>query len=77
MPITLDQIVEETRELPNDTVAELIDRIMVARHGGVDSSVANAWKTETDRRIAEIESGKVKGVTPAKNAARIQKILQR
>ena len=77
MPITLDQIVEETRELPSDTVAELIDRIMVARHGGVDSSVANAWKTETDRRIAEIESGKVKGVTPAENAARIQKILQR
>ena len=77
MPITLDQIVEETRELPSDTVAELIDRIMVARHGGVDSSVASAWKTETDRRIAEIESGKVKGVTPAENAARIQKILQR
>ena len=77
MPITLDQIVEETRELPSDTVAELIDRIMVARHGGVDSSVASTWKTETDRRIAEIESGKVKGVTPAENAARIRKILQR
>lgn len=77
MPITLDQIVEETREMPSDTVAELIDRILVARHGGADSSVAGAWKTETDRRIAEIESGKVKGVTPAENAARIQKILQR
>ena len=77
MPITLDQIVEETREMPGEVVAELIDRIMVARHGGVESSVAESWKTETDRRIAEIESGKVKGVTPEENAARIQKILRR
>ena len=74
MPITLDQIVEETSELPSDTVAELIDRIMVARHGGVDSSVANAWKSETDRRIAEIESGKVKGVPLEESLARARKI---
>ena len=77
MPMTLDQIVEETRELPGEVVAELIDRIMVARHGGMEPSVAESWKTETDRRIAEIESGKVKGVTPAENAARIKKILRR
>jgi hypothetical protein len=77
MPITLDQIVAETSEMPGDAVAELIDRIMAARHGGVESSVAAAWKTETAQRIAEIEAGKVKGVTPGENAARIQKILQR
>jgi len=77
MPMTLDQIVEETREMPGEVVAELIDRILVARHGGMESSVAESWKTETDRRIAEIESGKVKGVTPEGNAARIQKILRR
>ena len=77
MPITLDEIVEETRDLPGEIVAELIDRIMVARHGGMEPSVAESWKTETDRRIAEIESGKVKGVTPEENAARIQKILRR
>jgi len=77
MPMTLDQIVEETREMPGEVVAELIDRILVARHGGIEPSVAESWKTETDRRIAEIESGKVKGVTAEENAARIQKILRR
>lgn len=76
MAITLDQIVEETRELPDEVVAELIDRILVARHG-VEPSTAESWKAETDRRIAEIESGSVKGITPEENAARIQKILQR
>jgi hypothetical protein len=74
MAITLDQIVEETREMPGDAVAELIDRIMAARHGGVESSVAAAWKTETHRRIAEIESGKVEGVPLETSLARARKI---
>jgi putative addiction module component (TIGR02574 family) len=74
MPITLDEIVEETREMPAEVVAELVDRIMVARHGGIEPSVASAWKTETDRRIAEIESGKVKGVPLEESLARARKI---
>ena len=75
MPITLDQIVEETREMPGEVVAELIDRILGARHGGIEPSVAEAWKTETDRRIAEIESGKVKGVPLEESLARARKIV--
>ena len=74
MPLTLDEIVEETRELPGEVVAELIDRILVARHGGVDESNASAWKAETDRRITEIESGKVKGVPLEESLARVRKI---
>lgn len=75
MPMTLDQIVEETREMPVEVVAELVDRIMVARHGGVEPSVASAWKTEADRRIAEIEAGKVKGVPLEDSLARARKIV--
>jgi putative addiction module component (TIGR02574 family) len=77
MPMTLDQIVEETREMPSEVVAELVDRILVARHGGIEPPVAGSWRAETERRIAEIESGRVKGVTPEENGARIQKILRR
>jgi putative addiction module component (TIGR02574 family) len=77
MPITLDQIVEETREMPAEVVAELVDRIMVARHGGIEPSVAAAWKTEIDRRIEEIQTGKVKGVPAREVSARIRKILGR
>ena len=74
MPLTLDQIVEETREMPTEVVAELIDRIMVARHGGMEASVAHSWKEEIDRRISEIESGKVKGVPLEESLARARKI---
>ena len=74
MPITLDQIVEETRDLPPETIAELIDRIMLARHGGVESTVSAAWKSEIDRRIEEIESGNVKGIPLEESLARARKI---
>lgn len=72
--MTLDQIVEETREMPAEVVAELVDRIMVARHGGVEPSVATTWKAETDRRIADIEAGKVTGVPLEDSLARARKI---
>lgn len=74
MPISLDQIVEETRELPDEVVAELIDRIMAARHGGIEPAVASAWKATVEQRISEIEAGKVKGVPLEESLARARKI---
>ena len=72
--MTLDEIVEQTREMPAEVVAELIDRITLARHGGIEPSIAMAWKAETDRRVAEIEAGKVKGVPLEQSLARARKI---
>jgi putative addiction module component (TIGR02574 family) len=75
MPITLDQIVEETRHLPADMVAELVDRILLARHGGIEAEIEAAWKTEIDRRMAEIDAGKVQGIPAEESLARIRKSL--
>lgn len=77
MPITLDEIVEETRQLPVDIVIELVDRIMLARHGGIEPGVETAWKTEIHRRVEEIKSGKVRGVPVEESLARARQILQR
>ncbi len=74
MPITLDEIVEETRQLPPDVVAELVDRIMLTLHGGMEPPVETAWKTEINRRIDEIKTGKVKGVPLEESLARARKI---
>lgn len=74
MAISVDEIVEQTREMPADAVAELVDRIVEARWGRTEPSVAADWKAETDRRIAEIESGKVKGVPLEESLARARKI---
>ena len=74
MPMTLDQIVEETRQLPPDVVAELVDRIFLARHGGIEPEIEAAWKTEIARRMAEIQSGQVRGIPVEESLARARKI---
>ena len=76
MPITLDQIVEETRHWPPERVGELLDRLTEDLHAS-EPEIEVAWKTEIDRRVAEIESGKVKGVPAEEVSDRIQKILKR
>ncbi len=74
MPISLDQIVEETRQMPPDVVAELVDRIIAARHGAPEPETAAAWKKEIGNRIQDIETGKVKGIPVGESLARIRKI---
>ena len=59
VPMTLEQIVEETRQLPADVAAELVDRILLERHGGIEP---------------EIETGKVQGIPVDESLARIRKI---
>jgi putative addiction module component (TIGR02574 family) len=70
----LEQIVEETRQLPADVVAELVDRILLERYGGMEPEIEAAWKSEIDRRIEEIDSGKVEGIPVDQSLARIRKI---
>jgi putative addiction module component (TIGR02574 family) len=74
VPMTLEQIVEETRQLPTDVVAELVDRILLERHGGIEPEIEAAWKSEIDQRIQEIETGKVQGIPVDESLARIRKI---
>ena len=76
MPMTLDEIVEETRHWPPERVGELVGRLTEELHTS-DPEIEAAWKIEIDRRIAEIESGKVKGVAAEEVSARIRKILGR
>ena len=76
MPMTLDEIVEETRHLPPDVVGELVDRILLARHGGIEPEVEAAWKMEIDRRITEIQEGKVQGIPVEESLARLQRMAR-
>jgi putative addiction module component (TIGR02574 family) len=70
----LEQIIEETRHLPSDVVAELVDRILLERHGGIEPEIEAAWKSEIDRRIEEIETGEVEGIPVDQSLARMRKI---
>lgn len=73
MPMTVEQIVEETRRWPPERVGELVGRLTEDLRAS-NPEIEAAWKTEIDRRIAEIESGKVRGVPLEESLARARKI---
>jgi hypothetical protein len=77
MPMTVEEIVEETSQWPADVVAELVDRIMVAKHGGGDAGVESAWKIEAQRRLAELQSGQVQGIALEDTLAKARKLIGR
>lgn len=77
MSLTLEQIVEETSQWPEDVVAELVDRIMVARHGDIAPAVDAAWHTEIQRRVADIRGGREKGIPGDEVMAKARKIIGR
>lgn len=59
MPMSFDQMVDEVSKWPADIVAEFIDRVMLAKHGGISPSVDAAWRKEFRRRIDDLENGRV------------------
>ncbi len=75
MPMTLEQIVEEARRLPDEQVAELVDRLSQRLHLSPD--IEESWKAETRRRVADIEAGRVQGIPGADVSARIRQIVGR
>ena len=77
MPMTLEEIVEAASHLPREQVAEVLDRLSLVLHEGIDPDVDAAWKQETRRRLAELESGKMEGVSGEAVSARIRKIVGR
>jgi len=74
MQLSADQIVEETSDWPEDAVADLVDRILRAKYGEVDPSVDKAWQDKTRRRIADMESGRVRGIPLEETLAKARKI---
>jgi len=74
MQLSADQIVEETSDWPEDAVADLVDRILRAKYGEADPSIDQAWHDETQRRIADLESGRVQGIPLEETLAKARKI---
>ena len=74
VPITLDQIVEETRQWPPEKVGELVGRLTEGLHAS-DPETETAWQGEINRRVKEIQSGAVEGIPGEEVSARIRKIV--
>lgn len=75
--LTLDQIVQEAQQWPDDVVADLVDRLTLARHGVGDPALNPAWQSVVARRVDEIRCGKVAGIPGEVVSARIRQIVGR
>ena len=77
MALTLDQIVEEVNQWPDDVVADLVDRLMLARHGVSDPALSATWRPTVARRVDEIRQRKVAGIPGEDVSSRIRQIVGR
>lgn len=77
MALTIDQIVEEAQQWPDDVVSDLVDRLMLAKHGVKNPALSPAWKSVVSRRVEEIRSGQVQGIPAEAVSARIRQIVGR
>ena len=73
MPMTVDEIIEQARHLPNEQVVELVDRLSEGLHSTPE--IDEAWRQETRRRITELEEGKVQGIPGPEVSARVRNRL--
>jgi putative addiction module component (TIGR02574 family) len=73
--MTLKELYAETRRLPREQAAELMDLLLVDTFSEPDPEVEAAWGREIDRRMAEMESGQVKGIPAEEVMARVRKIV--
>jgi hypothetical protein len=60
LPMIVGQIVEKSRQWPEDVVAERIDRVTLAKHGRITPERDAAWVEVAARRSAELASGQAK-----------------
>ena len=77
MSMTIDQIVSEARQLPQDLRAELLDRLSGAMHGDASPEVAAEWNQLALERLAAVEGGRSQLRPGDEVMARMRKLIGR
>ncbi len=75
MPMTLKELYTESRQLPREQAAELLDLLLVDAFSQPDPVMDEAWGREIDRRLAELESGMVTGIPAEEVMAKARKLV--
>ena len=71
MRMTVDQIVNETREWPEEDLAELVDRICWVKYGDIPA-IEVAWHEEI---IADLDGGRAPGIPLEETLAKARAIV--
>jgi putative addiction module component (TIGR02574 family) len=61
--MSFTEILEAARDLPLDLKLELLDKLNESINFPLDPEVEASWNEEIDKRIMEIDTGKVKPIS--------------
>lgn len=75
MALTLKEIYAETRQLPREQAAEMIDLLLADMFSQPDPAADEAWGREIDRRLTELENGAVQGIPAEEVMAKARKLV--
>jgi putative addiction module component (TIGR02574 family) len=60
MATTNDRVIEEALSLPADVRLNLIEKLLISLNLPIDEEIDRLWAEEAERRVSQIEKGKVK-----------------
>ena len=77
MPTVAKKIIDDVLLLPTDARVSLVEQLLKSLNLPTQPEVDRLWAKEAERRIAQIEKGKVKLVSGEKVFSDIRKKYQR
>jgi len=77
MPTVAKKIIDDVLLLPTDARVSLVEQLLISLNLPTQPEVDRLWAKEAERRIAQIEKGKVKLVSGEKVFSDIRKKYQR
>lgn len=75
MPMTVDQVIAETKNWPDKQVEALFEHFLLSNYRLPSPDLDKAWASEIQRRVEDIESGRVAGIPGDEVMARMRKIV--
>ena len=60
MATTNDRVIEEVLSLPADVRLSLVQKLLMSLNLPIDEEIDRLWADEAERRVSQIEEGKVK-----------------
>lgn len=73
MPTATDRVVKDALELPADARIGLVDRVLVSLNLPMRPDIDKMWSEEAERRVAEIDEGKVELIPGEEVLAKIRR----
>jgi len=72
MATTNDRVIEEALSLPADVRLSLVEKLLSSLNLPIDEEIDRLWAEEAERRVSQIEEGKIKLVPGEEVFSRIR-----